>query len=243
MNIALITAGGVGSRMNQSVPKQFLTVYNKPIIIYTLEAFEQHPMIDAIIVSCLAGWEPILEAYAKQYNISKLKWIVNGGNNGQESIKNSIDLLKEEIPKDSIVIIHDGNRSLVSSDIISDSIVKCKEFGNGVAVVACPEVIVETTDNETSNKFFIRENLRKTQTPHTFYLKDLIWAHDQAKEKNITSSAATCDLMITLGRTLYFSLGSEKNLKITTLDDIEIFKAIISSEKETNDGFRRNCDE
>ena len=125
MNIALITAGGNGTRMHQDIPKQFLNVNNKPIIVYTMEAFQNHPDIDAIEVVCLDGWHQILEAYAKQFNITKLVGIVSGGKNGQESIKNGLNEINKKYSKDDIVIVHDGNRPLVSEEIISDSIAKC----------------------------------------------------------------------------------------------------------------------
>lgn len=238
MNIALITAGGIGSRMNQDVPKQFLTVYNKPIIVYTLEAFQNHPNIDAIIVACLTGWEPILEAYAKQYNITKLKWIVPGGRNGQESIKNCLNKLEKSCQKDDVVLVHDGNRALVTEDIISNSIVTCREKGSAIAVIPCTEVILRTDDQATSNEALARDNLKRTQTPHTYTLEKLLWAHEEAEKRNITNSVATCDLMIELGEKVYFSLGSEKNLKITTVDDIEIFKALLAA-KDDNDGLKK----
>ena len=231
MTVAILTAAGVGSRFGTDVPKQFLTVYNKPIIIYTLEKFENHPGIDAILVTCLSGWEPVLEAYAKQYKISKLKWIVKGGKTGQESIKNGINVLSKELPEDTIVLVHDGNRALVSSDIISNSIAKCKEKGNAITIIPCQEVIVETKDQESSNVYFERENLKRTQTPHTFYLKDLVDAHKEAEEKGIVNAAATCDLMMKLGKTIYFSQGNEKNIKITTTDDMEIFKALVEHDE------------
>lgn len=123
MNVAVLTAGGIGSRAHQDLPKQFLTVENKPILIYTLEAFQQHPSIDEIYVSCLDGWSAVLEAYAKQFNITKLKRIVTGGATGQESIYNGLKAIKEdnEETKDIVVIIHDGNRPMLPQDVITDT--------------------------------------------------------------------------------------------------------------------------
>lgn len=227
MTVALITAAGVGSRFGTDVPKQFLTVYNKPIIIYTLEKFQNHPSIDEIIVICLDGWQPILSAYAKQFGITKLKTIVSGGKSGQESIKKGILALKDTHDDDTIVLVHDGNRALVSEEIISDSVVTCKECGNAVSVIPCQEVIVETSDQKTSQTYLVRENLKRTQTPHAFFLKDMIWAHEQAEQKSIYDAAATCDLMMRLGKTIYFSKGNETNIKITTEDDMKIFKALV----------------
>ncbi|NLL45130.1 MAG: 2-C-methyl-D-erythritol 4-phosphate cytidylyltransferase [Mollicutes bacterium] len=238
MNIALITAGGIGSRTNQCVPKQFLTVYNKPVIVYTLEAFQNHPNIDVIMVSCLKGWEPILRAYAEQYNITKLKWIVPSARTSQESIKRCLKVLEKNCQPTDFILVHDGNRPLVSTDIISDSIVTCMEKGGAVAVIPCTEVIVKTTDQSTSVEVIDRDSLKRTQTPHTYPLEKLLWAHREAENRNITNSIATCDLMIKLGEKIYFSHGSEKNLKITTKADVEIFKALLNA-TDDDDGFKK----
>ena len=233
MNIALLTAAGVGSRMHQDIPKQFMNVENKPIIIYTLEAFQNHPSIDAIIVVTLPNWIDVLQAYARQFNITKLKWIVAGGETGQESIHNGLVKLQEECHEEDVVMIHDGNRCLVSSDIISDSLAVFKTHGSAVAAIPCVEAVFRSKDNGASSIISIpREQLYRTQTPHTYTLKKLLWAHEQAKLQNIVNTAATCTLMQQLGETIYFSKGSEENLKITTVDDIMIFKALLHTKKD-----------
>ena len=230
-NIALIIAGGVGSRMQQAIPKQFLTVYDKPIIAYTMEKFEKHPSIDAIAVVCLEGWENILESYAKQYGITKLKYIAKSGAVGQESIKNGLLELKKHCNDDDIVLIHDGNRPMISRDIISDCIAVTKNKGNAIACIPCQEAMLQTEDGETSNSSYPRETLKRTQTPHGFRLKDLLKAHEEAEKKGIKNSVASCTLMIELGHTVNFSSGSEKNIKLTTQDDLDIFKALLIGEK------------
>ncbi|EMD17339.1 2-C-methyl-D-erythritol 4-phosphate cytidylyltransferase [Eggerthia catenaformis OT 569 = DSM 20559] len=233
MNIALLTAAGVGSRMHQDIPKQFMNVENKPIIIYTLEAFQNHPSIDAIIVVTLPNWIDVLQAYARQFNITKLKWIVAGGETGQESIHNGLVKLQEECHEEDVVMIHDGNRCLVSSDIISDSLAVFKTHGSAVAAIPCVEAVFRSKDNGASSIISIpREQLYRTQTPHTYTLKKLLWAHEQAELQNIVNTAATCTLMQQLGETIYFSKGSEENLKITTVDDIMIFKALLHTKKD-----------
>lgn len=229
MNIALITAGGVGERMHQQIPKQFINVYDKPIIIYTLEAFQKHPDIDIIIVACLEGWKEIMQAYARQFGIEKLKFIVSGGKTGQESIKNCLDVLAKECSPEDIVLVHDGNRVMVSADIISDCIAKTKQFGSAIAVVPCTEAILKTEDKETSDVSISRDSLMRTQTPHGFPLSKLLWAHEEAEKRGITNSVASCTLMVELGETVHLSAGSPKNFKITTMDDIEIFKAMLNA--------------
>ncbi|MCL2096269.1 MAG: 2-C-methyl-D-erythritol 4-phosphate cytidylyltransferase [Oscillospiraceae bacterium] len=232
MNIALITAAGRGERIGQDIPKQFLHIENKPIIIYTLEAFEKHPSIDTILVVCLDGWHEILQAYAKQFGITKLKWIVSGGETGQESIKKGLIELSSHCSVTDSILVHDGNRALISTEIISDGLAIYKKFGNSVAVVPCTEAIFKSVDGVMSEESIPRDELFRTQTPHIYTLEKLLWAHEEAEKKNIKNTAASCALMQMLGEKTYFSAGSEKNIKITTVDDIEIFKALLSVKKD-----------
>ncbi len=231
MNIAIILAGGSGKRMGQNIPKQFLNIEDKPIIIYTMEVFQKHPNIDGIVVVCLEGWLEIMKAYAKQFNITKLIDVVVGGENGQESIKNGLMRVKKDYSKDDIVLIHDGNRPMVSEEVISDNIAKCKVYGNAITAIPCVEAILQTEDQISSTYQYNRENLKRTQTPQAFKLGDLLSAHKEAIEKGITNSVASCTLYIELGRKVFFSIGSEKNIKLTTPDDIEIFKALLKTKK------------
>ncbi len=232
MNIALLTAGGRGQRMEQDVPKQFLSVYDKPVIVWTMNAFQNHPDIDAIMVVCLDGWHETLKAYALQFNISKLKWVVSGGENGQGSIRNGLFELEKECKSEDILLIHDGTRAMVSADIISDCIAKCRVYGSAIAAIPCAEAMLNTDDKVKSNAMTSRDKLLRTQTPHAFSLSKLLWAHREASVRGITDTVASCTLMIELGETVHFSAGSEKNLKLTTTDDIEIFKALVRSKKD-----------
>lgn len=228
MNIALVIAGGSGQRMHKEIPKQFLNVYDKPVVIYTLEAFQNHPSIDAIEVVCIEGWEAILRAYAKQYGITKLENVVVGGANGQDSIRNGVTDIATRHSGDDLVLVHDGNRPLVSQDIISDSIRVATKYGNACAAIACTEVVFVTHDGISSQKQLSRDELVRTQTPHTTTVKHLVEMHKKALERGITSSVATCALLVELGEEVYLSLGSEKNFKLTTIGDLDIFKALLT---------------
>lgn len=230
-NIALIIAGGIGSRMGQEIPKQFLTVYEKPVIIYTLEAFQNHKEIDSIAVVCIKGWETVLDSYAKQFNITKLQYIIPGGDCGQASIRNGVYELEKHFAKDDIVLIHDAIRPLVSEQIITDCIETTKKYGNAITSIPCAEAMLESENGETSNKVISRDLLKRTQTPQGFILNDICQLHKEALEKGITNSIASCTLMIELGKEVHFIKGSEKNLKLTTLDDIDIFKALLISKR------------
>ena len=164
MNVALLTAAGTGSRMHQDIPKQFIHVDNKPVIIHTLEAFQNHPSIDSIIVVTLESWTEVLWAYAKQFNITKLKWVVPGGETGQDSIKNGLDKLREELAGDDVnVMVHDGNRPMVSSEIISDSFATLAKHGSAVAVIPCTEVVFESEDGICPVKWFIDKSKKMSR--------------------------------------------------------------------------------
>lgn len=232
MNIALLLAGGSGIRTEQDVPKQFFNVYEKPIIIYTLEAFQRHPDIDGIIVSCLEGWGEILNAYAREAGITKLQRVVKGGENGQASARNALRELQGICQEEDIVIIHDAIRPMVSSDIISDCIVKCRQYGSGLAAMRCQETIIETQDGIKGNTGISRNHIMRVQTPQAYRYGKVMAAHEKALQQGITNAVYTNTLMLDLGETLYFSIGSEKNLKITTMEDVEIFKALLRMEKE-----------
>jgi 2-C-methyl-D-erythritol 4-phosphate cytidylyltransferase len=231
MNIALLIAGGSGNRMHQNIPKQFLTVNERPVIVYTLEAFQNHPEIDEIAVVCIEGWETVLWAYANQFNITKLKCVVSGGKNGQDSIRNGVYELEKHHASDDIVLIHDAIRPMVSAEIISDCIRVTQECGNAITVIPCAEAMIQTEDGEVSTGSYPRNRLKRTQTPQGFHLKDICDLHREALEVGITNSVASCTLMIEMGKEVYFSAGSEKNIKLTTVEDIDIFKALLAAKR------------
>lgn len=232
MNVAVILAGGCGKRTRQDVPKQFLNVNEKPIIIYTLEAFEKHPYIDAIIVSCLEGWDEILWAYAREFKITKLRWVVTGGSNVQESTKNAIERLKDICSDEDILLIHDAIRPMVSQDIISDCIVKCREYGSGLAAVRCQETIVRSNDGIQGDEGIDRSEIMRVQTPQAYTYSKALWAHKEADKKQIRDEVYMNTLMLKLGEKVCFSAGSNKNIKITTTEDVEIFSALYKTKLE-----------
>lgn len=232
MNIALLLAGGSGARTSQDVPKQFFNVYERPVIIYTLEAFQKHPDIDGIVVSCLDGWQEILRVYARDAGITKLQKIVKGGENGQASARNALRELRNVCKDDDIVIIHDAIRPLVSADIISDCIVKCLQHGSGLAAMRCQETIIRTQDGIKGSQGISRSDIMRVQTPQAYLYRKVMNAHEEALKRGITDAVYTNTLMLDLGETLYFSMGSAKNIKITTMEDVEIFKALYRMEKE-----------
>lgn len=235
MTVAIVIAGGVGSRMGANIPKQFVLVEGKPVLFYTLEAFEKHPMVDAIELVLIEGWENDVEQWKEQYGITKLRWIVNGGASGQESIRNGVFGLEGKCQRDDIVIIHDGIRPLVDPAVLDDVISKAKQFGNGVTSMPYNEQIflVDSEHQNTTVKFIPRETLRRVATPQAYQFGLLDEKYHEAFEKKIGiyGSSYTNTMMTELGVRLYFAAGSDRNIKLTTPGDIEIFKAMIAEGK------------
>lgn len=234
MNIALLIAGGSGNRMGQDIPKQFIHVDNCPIIVHTMRCFQTHPDIDAIAVVCLNGWDTVLRSYANQFSISKLKWIFQGGKTGMESIHNGIYGFREAgCGDEDLVLIHDSVRPLLSQEIISSNIAVCKAYGYAITGIQCREAILESEDGFTTHSSIPRDRLIRTQTPQTFRLGNIIKVHEEAKEKGLTDSVASCTLVAEVGgKEMHIVPGSEKNIKVTTVEDIEILKALMHTNKE-----------
>lgn len=236
MIIAVIIAAGKGNRMGQDIPKQFINVYDKPILIYTLEGFQNHPLVDKIEVVCIEGWQEVVSAYAKQFNITKLEWIVSGGQSGQDSICNGVYNLEGVASDDDIIIIHDGIRPLVEDEVLTDVIHKCHQYDAAVTSMPYNEQIfkISEDDENTTTEYIPRETLRRVSTPQAYKFKLLDDKYHEAYEKKIgiCGSNYTNTMMVQLGVRLHFSTGSDKNIKLTTKDDLELFKAYLKSDKD-----------
>ena len=235
MTIAVLIAGGSGHRMGQDIPKQFINVYDRPVIVYTLQAFQEHPQVDAIEVVCLDGWQEMVSAYAKQFGITKLKWIVKGGSTGQESIRNGVYNLEGKAADNDIVIIHDAIRPLLEPSVLDDVIEKCRQYGNGVTSMPYNEQIFVIDDERSTTRYIPRETLRRVATPQAYQFGKLDWAYHEAfaKEIGIYGSSYTNTMMVELGERLYFAAGSDRNIKLTTKDDLEMFKAYLRLDKDS----------
>lgn len=236
-NVAIVVAGGSGTRMGQDIPKQFINVFDKPVLIYTLESFQRHPDIDAIEVVCIEGWETMVEAYAKQFNIDKLKWIVRGGSSVQESIRNGVEHLADKISEEDNVIIHDGIRPLIDADVLTDVVKVCNTYGNAVTSLPYNEQIfvINQEDPSTTKQYVPREQLRRVSTPQAYRYGKLLAAYRKAFDERIGiyGSSYTNTMMVDLGETLHFAKGSDKNIKLTTKGDLELFKAYITADEDT----------
>lgn len=237
MNIAIIIAGGSGNRMGQDIPKQFINVNDRPVLIYTLEGFQRHPDVDAIGVVCIDGWEKVVQAYANQFNITKLQWVTKGGGSAQESIYNGVKALAGKATADDIIIIHDGIRPLVEPFVLTDVIEKAKVHGNAVTSMPYNEQIFVVADDDetTTTQYIPRETLRRVSTPQAYRYDLLDSKYKEAFEKGIgvAGSNYTNTMMVQLGVRLHFAAGSDKNIKLTTKDDLELFKGYLAKNEDT----------
>ena len=197
-------------------------------VITTSAAVQCAYSVSAVVVVCVEGWDSILSAYARQYGITKLKHIIPGGENGQSSIRNGVLELEKHYSGNDVVLIHDAIRPMVSQSIISGCIATTREHGSAIVTIPCQEAMLVTEDQISTCSAYPRDRLKRTQTPQGFHLSTICSAHRRALEQGITNSVASCTLMVELGETIYFCAGSEKNIKLTTPDDMEIFKALLS---------------
>lgn len=234
MNTALIFAGGTGQRMHaKGMPKQFLELHGKPIIIYTLEQFENHPEIDGIVVSCLESWIPHLRKLLKKFCIEKVREIVPGGETGQLSIYNGLAALEKHYPKDTLVLIHDGVRPLIDEETISKNIACARD--HGCAITTTPAVETVTMDNENGQigQIVDRSKCQMAKAPQSFCLGMLLEAHRQAMASGCTNYIDSASLMRHYGCMLYAVEGKSENIKITTPADFYIFRAIVDAREDS----------
>lgn len=230
MNIAVIFAGGVGRRMHtKSRPKQFLELKGKPIIIYTLELFNDHPMIDGVVIACVEEWIPFLEKMLKKFGITKVLKIVPGGNTGQESIYCGLCAVEEYAKTEgngkTIVLIHDGVRPLITEDTISDNIEKVKECGNCITCVPAIETVL--IHNDSVFEIPKRSDCSYARAPQSFYLDDVLRVFRMSIEDGKNDFIDTCSMMHYYGVKLATVEGPPENIKITTPTDFFVFRAVI----------------
>lgn len=228
MNIAIITAAGMGTRMKLDVPKQFFEINGKPLILYTLEAFQSMNCIDYICIAYLNGYKKYFDNLIKKYSLNKIKLLTPGGVTNQLSIYNCLKALSPIANINDIVIIHDGIRPLITEQVILDNIEICKKYKNAVAVIPSNEAMVYSEDNSSSNTSINRNYVWKTQTPHSMYYQDMFDLVDNMIKKGQTNSVAICTMLIESGKTIHFSKGNNLNFKLTNPEDIELFKGIIN---------------
>lgn len=232
MNIAIIFAGGLGQRLNNgenSTPKQFLKINDKPIIIRTLELFQTHKDIDKIYISIHPDYYEYMQELVKYYYITKTAGIVNGGEIGQESIYNALKLAQKENPQDSIVLIHDGVRPNITEEVITKNIECSKKNGNAITCTSCFETILISENGINPEHVPYRKDTYAAQAPQTFHLGEVIEAHEITRKTNpnYTDIVDTCTLYKTLNKKTFMVKGNRGNIKITTIEDLYILRALI----------------
>ncbi|MCQ2245301.1 MAG: 2-C-methyl-D-erythritol 4-phosphate cytidylyltransferase [Bacteroidaceae bacterium] len=225
-NVAVIFAGGSGIRMNtKSRPKQFLELHGKPIIIYTLELFENHPEIDGIVVACIESWIPYLNKLLQKFEMTKVVAVVPGGETGQESIYNGLKAAQANFPEDSIVLIHDGVRPLINENTITDNIKTAREKGNCITCIKASETLV-VKQEDGSLQIPTRENSLIARAPQTFHMNDILAAHEKALSEGKNNFIDSCTMMSAYGHKMATIIGPVENIKITTPTDFFMFRAI-----------------
>ena len=231
MNTALIFAGGTGRRMGAAGrPKQFLELHGKPIIIHTLEHFDRHPQIDAIAVVCIAGWIDYLRDQLDRFRIKKVRWIVPGGETSQDSTRAGLNAIAADCdPADTVVLIHDGVRPLITEKLISDNIAAVRQYGNAITAAPAIETIITVDENEEVERLIDRQTCRLARAPQSFYLGDILEMHRRSAADGYDGMIDSASLMIHYGVKLHLVEGPAENIKITTPSDFYIFKAITES--------------
>ncbi len=232
MNTALILAGGIDKRFKMNIPKQFVNVNDRPIIIYTLESFQNHPEIDEIVIICVDGWQEMVRAYGKQFNITKLTDIIHGGSDTQQSTYYGLEMLKDRMGAGDMVIIHDAIRPMVSQELISKSMQMCRKKGMGIAATCIMDTIMHSGNGVEGYQSLGRYDIMKVQTPQAFDF-ELIWnLHNRAKAEKCLGAWDNSVMLTKLGEPVYFSEGSDLNLRINTLEDVEMFRVLYQNKMQ-----------
>jgi len=235
VNIAIVLAGGVGSRVGYDTPKQFIEILNKPILAYTIEKFQFHEEIDFIEVVCVRSHIEYLKKMVNTYSLTKVRWIVEGGATFQESVINGIENLSTICRENDLVSIHFGASPFVCNDIISDSIRVCKEKGNAISTTPFYLLSGIKTDEEKSLEYIDRDTIACMNSPHTFQFGFIKKIYDEARDTKIMDKIDhphTTSLMYVLDYPIYFSKGSQTNIKITTVEDLELFEGYVLFQRE-----------
>lgn len=238
MNIAVIFAGGSGVRMGAGIPKQFLEINGKPIIIHTLQLFQYHDKIDKIYLSVLDEYIPYMQELVEEYRLRKVAKVLPGGETAQDSIYNALKTAEAENDADSVVLIHDGVRPFVSYEVISDNIESVKKYGNGITCTPCYETIMISRDGEQVEKVPYRKETFAAQAPQSFYLKDIIAAHDKVRSTpgRYENMVDACTIIRSQGIEAHMVMGNRGNIKVTTPEDVYMFRALLQY-KENEQAF------
>ena len=231
-NYVIILAGGIGSRLGGPMPKQFLSLNDKPVIVHTLENFERNKNIDGIIIVCVKDWISHLKEILLEYKISKVIDIVEGGETGHDSTRNGIFSLREKLTADDYIIVHDAARPIVPQAAIEEMLRIAHEQGNASLAIPCYETVIYTDDGCSGEKQLDRSKIMRIQTPQAYRYGDILPLYDRAEEENKHDFIYADLVLIYYGKTVYFSKGFTNNIKITRKEDIPLCKALMTFSEE-----------
>lgn len=231
-NYVILLAGGVGSRMGADIPKQFLEVKGKPIIVYSLENFQCNPQIDKIVIVCKSDWIEHLRILVDKYEISKVSWIIEGGETGHDSIRNGVFFLKDKVNPNDFIIVHDAVRPVLPQKAINELLKVAHENGNASSSIACHPPIVYTEDFRSGISDIDREHVMLTASPQAFLYSTALRCYEQAESEDKHNFTFTSSLFIHYGERVYFAKGTTCNIKITQKEDLALFEALLSVPEE-----------
>ena len=232
MNIAVVLAGGTGTRVGANIPKQFIEVDGKPIIVYSLENFQKNPQIERIVVVCVKEWKDHLIKLVNKYNLSKVVWITDGGETGHDSIRNGVFFLRDKIEPDDFIIVHDAVRPILPQKAIDEVLSVAHKNGNASSSIACHPPIVYTEDFKSGVKDVDREHVMLTASPQAYRYSLALKCYKKAEEENKHNFTFTSSLLIYYGERVYFAQGTTSNIKITKREDIALFEALLKVPEE-----------
>lgn len=231
-NYVILLAGGVGKRMNADIPKQFIEVNGKPIIAYSIENFQRNNQVEKIVVVCVKQWQEHLKEIVAKYNLSKVEWIIEGGDTGHDSIRNGVFFLKDKIEPDDYIIVHDAVRPVLPQKAIDEVLKVAHKEGNACSSVACHPPIVYMDDFKSGITDVDREHVMLTASPQVFKYSLALKCYEKAEQENKHNFTFTSSMLIHYGERVYFAKGTTNNIKITTKADLALFKALLTVPEE-----------
>lgn len=232
MNYVILLAGGVGKRMGADIPKQFIKVKGKPIIVYSIENFQRNEQIKKIVVVCLKDWIDYVKQLVKEYGLTKVEWIIEGGSTGHDSIKNGVFFLKDKVNPDDYIIVHDAVRPILPQKAINEVLRVAHEKGNASSSIVCHPPIVYTEDGKSGVKDIDREHVMLTASPQAYRFSLALSCYEKAEAENKNIFTFTSSLLIHYGERVYFAKGTTSNIKVTKKEDIALFEALVNVPEE-----------
>ena len=227
-NDVILLAGGIGKRMGAEIPKQFIKVKDKPIIVYTIEKFQKNANIDEIVVVCVKDWADYVRELVKEYSLTKVKWIIEGGKTGHDSIRNGVFFLRDKIEPEDFVVIHDAVRPILPQKAIDEVLRVAHENGNASSSIVCHPPIVYTEDKISGIKDVDRDHVMLTASPQAYNYAQDLKCYEKAEEDGKHDFTFTSSLLIAYGERVYFAKGTTSNIKVTQKEDLALFEALIS---------------